>query len=123
MIYSRSAEYAIRGCVHMAALAPGEYALVKSIAAEAGIPAHFLAKILQEPARGGDLDAAHRRGRGRRRPLPALHRREPGVQRSRPLRHARLLEGAAVAYHRLFGGDFSRRCGEGPGGEAPAARP
>jgi len=28
MIYSRSAEYAIRGCVHMAALAPGEYAMV-----------------------------------------------------------------------------------------------
>jgi Rrf2 family protein len=53
MIYSRSSEYAIRGCVHLAALSPGEYAMVKNIAAEAGIPAHFLAKILQDLVRDG----------------------------------------------------------------------
>src|SRR5579862_4783278 len=46
MIYSRSAEYAIRAVVQMAALPPGECAMVKNIAAEGGIPAHFLAKIL-----------------------------------------------------------------------------
>src|SRR4029078_4758304 len=55
MIYSRSSEYAIRGCVHMAGLCPGEYAMVKNIAAEAGIPAHFLAKILQDLVRDGFL--------------------------------------------------------------------
>jgi Rrf2 family protein len=55
MIYSRSSEYAIRGCVHLAALSPGEYAMVKNIAAEAGIPAHFLAKILQDLVRDGFL--------------------------------------------------------------------
>lgn len=55
MLYSRSAEYAIRAFVHMAALPEGEYAMVKNISAEAGIPAHFLAKILQELARDGFL--------------------------------------------------------------------
>ena len=58
MLYSRSAEYALRGCVHLAALAPGEYAMVKNIAAEAGIPAHFLAKILQDLARDGFLKSS-----------------------------------------------------------------
>jgi Rrf2 family protein len=55
MIFSRSAEYAIRGLVFLAPLAPGESALVKDIAAETGIPVHFLAKILQDLARGGFL--------------------------------------------------------------------
>jgi len=70
MIYSRSAEYAIRGCVHMAALAPGEYALVKSIAAEAGIPSHFLAKILQDLARNGFLKSSKGPGGGFRLSQP-----------------------------------------------------
>ena len=71
MIYSRSAEYAIRGCVHMAALPPGEYALVKTIAADSGIPAHFLAKILQELARDGFLKSSKGPGGGFRLSLPA----------------------------------------------------
>ena len=71
MIYSRSAEYAIRGCVHMAALSPGEYALVKNIAAEAGIPSHFLAKILQKLARDGFLKSSKGPGGGFRLSLPA----------------------------------------------------
>jgi len=72
MIYSRSAEYAIRGCVHMAALAPGDYALVKDIAAEAGIPSHFLAKILQQLARDGFLKSSKGPGGGfRLRQSPA----------------------------------------------------
>lgn len=71
MIYSRSAEYAIRGCVHMAALAPGEYALVKNIAAQAGIPAHFLAKILQDLARDGFLKSSKGPGGGFRLNQPA----------------------------------------------------
>jgi Rrf2 family iron-sulfur cluster assembly transcriptional regulator len=55
MIYSRSAEYAVRAFVHMAPLPAGEYAMVKNIAAEGNIPAHFLAKILQDLARDGLL--------------------------------------------------------------------
>ncbi len=51
MIYSRSAEYAIRAFVHLASVPAGKYAMVKNIAAEADIPAHFLAKILQQLAR------------------------------------------------------------------------
>jgi Rrf2 family protein len=55
MIYSRSAEYAIRAFVYLAAAPPGKYAMVKQIAEESEIPAHFLAKILQQLARQGFL--------------------------------------------------------------------
>jgi len=55
MIYSRSAEYAIRAFVHLTAVPEGKYAMVKNVAEEEGIPAHFLAKILQQLARKGLL--------------------------------------------------------------------
>ena len=55
MIYSRSAEYAIRAFVHLAQVPEGKYAMVKNIAAQEEIPAHFLAKILQQLARKGLL--------------------------------------------------------------------
>ena len=58
MIYSRSAEYAIRALVHLAALPAEEYAMVKNIAVEAAIPPHFLAKILQDLARDGFLTSS-----------------------------------------------------------------
>jgi Rrf2 family iron-sulfur cluster assembly transcriptional regulator len=55
MLYSRSAEYAIRASVRLAQVPDGKYAMVKQIAAEEEIPAHFLAKILQQLARKGLL--------------------------------------------------------------------
>jgi len=55
MIYSRSAEYAIRAFVHLAAVPDGKYAMVKNIAEESETPTHFLAKILQQLARKGFL--------------------------------------------------------------------
>lgn len=55
MIYSRSAEYAIRAFVQLAGVEEGKYAMVKNIAKDADIPAHFLAKILQQLARKGFL--------------------------------------------------------------------
>ena len=55
MIYSRSAEYAIRAFVHLAQAQDGEYVMVKNIAEKEDIPAPFLAKILQELARKGLL--------------------------------------------------------------------
>ncbi len=55
MIYSRSAEYAIRAFVFLAAVPPGKFAMVKQIAEESDIPSHFLAKILQQLARQGFL--------------------------------------------------------------------
>jgi len=55
MLYSRSAEYAIRAFVHLAQLPDGRYVMVKQIAAEEEIPSHFLAKILQQLARKGLL--------------------------------------------------------------------
>jgi Rrf2 family iron-sulfur cluster assembly transcriptional regulator len=55
MIYSRSAEYAIRAFVHLSQVPDGKYAMVKNIAREEDIPSHFLAKILQQLARKGLL--------------------------------------------------------------------
>lgn len=55
MIYSRSAEYAIRAFVHLADVPEGKFAMVKNIADDCDIPTHFLAKILQQLARKGFL--------------------------------------------------------------------
>lgn len=55
MIYSRSAEYAIRAFVFLADVPQGKYAMVKQIAEQGEIPSHFLAKILQQLARQGFL--------------------------------------------------------------------
>ncbi|MCE5310992.1 MAG: Rrf2 family transcriptional regulator [Acidobacteriales bacterium] len=55
MIYSRSAEYAIRAFVHLATVPEGKYVMVKNIAQQTDIPTHFLAKILQQLARKGFL--------------------------------------------------------------------
>jgi Rrf2 family protein len=55
MIYSRSAEYAIRAFVNLSQVPEGKYAMVKNIAKQEGIPSHFLAKILQQLARKGLL--------------------------------------------------------------------
>lgn|SRR5512143_2621314 len=55
MIYSRSAEYAIRAFVHLAQVPDGRFAMVKQIAEHEEIPSHFLAKILQQLARKGLL--------------------------------------------------------------------
>ena len=55
MIYSRSSEYAIRACIHLAQGPEGKCVMVKDIAREQSIPTHFLAKILQDLARKGLL--------------------------------------------------------------------
>jgi Rrf2 family iron-sulfur cluster assembly transcriptional regulator len=55
MIYSRSTEYAIRAFVNLAQVPEGKYAMVRQIAEQEKIPAHFLAKILQLLARKGLL--------------------------------------------------------------------
>jgi Rrf2 family protein len=55
MIYSRSAEYAVRAFVNLSRVPEGKLAMVKQIAEEEKIPLHFLAKILQQLARKGLL--------------------------------------------------------------------
>lgn len=55
MIYSRASEYAIRAFIRLAQAQPGEFILAREIAAQSGVPAHFLAKILQQLARQGML--------------------------------------------------------------------
>ena len=68
MIYSRSAEYALRALVHMA---DGEFALVKEIAVKCEIPQHFLSKILQDLARDGWLKSSKGPGGGFKLAEPA----------------------------------------------------
>ena len=55
MIYSRSAEYAIRATLHLGLLEDGKCAMSRKIAEYEDIPAHFLAKLLQQLARKGLL--------------------------------------------------------------------
>src|ERR1700730_17579999 len=55
MLYSRSADYAIRSFVYLARIPDGEFVMARHIAEDEQIPAHFLAKILQELTRKGLL--------------------------------------------------------------------
>src|SRR6266478_6371813 len=143
MIYSRSAEYAVRAFVHLAILAPGEYTMAKNIAAETGIPSHFLAKILQEMARDGFLKSSKGPRGGFRLNQPpediSMLRIVEAVDGAG--RYDRCIGGspecndrAPCGMHdswkalrsriiRILGGDFRRRSGEGPERKAPAARP
>src|SRR5262245_18889661 len=47
MIYSKSTQYAIRALVHLSRMEPGTLCRLEVIAKEAGIPQHFLGKIMQ----------------------------------------------------------------------------
>src|SRR5665213_2265804 len=71
MLYSRSAEYAIRALIPLADLPAGEFALVKTLAADTGLPSHFLAKLLQDLARIGVLKSTKGPHGGFRLNLPA----------------------------------------------------
>jgi Rrf2 family protein len=71
MLYSRSAEYAIRALIPLADLPPGEFALVKTLAADSAIPSHFLAKLLQDLARIGVLKSTKGPHGGFRLNMPA----------------------------------------------------
>jgi len=57
MIYSSSGKYAIRACIHLAQLPQGHNALAKDVAQVEGVPAPFMAKILQQLARKGLLNS------------------------------------------------------------------
>ena len=58
MIYSRSCEYAIRALMYLAQVREGKYVMARQIAEEEAIPAHFLAKILQQLAKRGFLKSS-----------------------------------------------------------------
>src|SRR3979409_1267067 len=55
MIYSRSAEYAIRSFVYLARIPDGKFAMARHIAEEEQIPAYFPAKTRQGRPRKGLL--------------------------------------------------------------------
>jgi Rrf2 family protein len=58
MIFSRSAEYAIRALVLLGLQTDAGPVMAKNLAREGRIPAQFLAKILQDLARGGFLKSS-----------------------------------------------------------------
>ena len=89
MLYSRSAEYAIRALVHLACLPDGKYAMTRNIAEEEKIPVHFLAKILQELTRKGIL-------RSNKGPSGGFTLRTP-PQQIRLLEVVEALDGKALA--------------------------
>lgn len=96
MIYSRTSEYAIRALVHIAALEPEEYAMVKNISAAENIPLHFLAKILQDLARDGFLKSS-------KGPRGGFRLHSPAEQISL-LRIVEAVDGAG-RYERCIGGN------------------
>jgi Rrf2 family protein len=57
MRLSLTAEYALRAMVVLATLAPGERRRATDLAREAGIPPHYLSKLLRRLAEAGLLDA------------------------------------------------------------------
>lgn len=106
MIYSRSAEYAIRAFVYLAEVPAGKFAMVKQIAEESDIPAHFLAKILQQLARQGFL-------RSSKGPTGGFALRYPAVEITL-LQLVEAIDGLAD-YQRCIGGmtecNDQMRCG------------
>ncbi|MGH9657036.1 MAG: RrF2 family transcriptional regulator [Bryobacteraceae bacterium] len=71
MIYSRSADYAIRALVFLARAPVGTYTMARVIAEREQIPAYFLAKILQDLARKGILRSSRGPSGGFTLRLPA----------------------------------------------------
>lgn len=57
MTFTKPVEYALRALTYLASAGPGRVVMAKDIAADTGIPPHYLAKILQELARAGVLDS------------------------------------------------------------------
>ncbi len=51
LIFSRQCEYALQAVLYLALKGPGEWASIKEIAHRLKIPAHFLAKTLQDLTR------------------------------------------------------------------------
>ena len=92
MIFSRTVEHAIRALIYLADLPEGRYAMVKDIAEHEKIPAHFLAKILQQLARQGML-------RSNKGPTGGFRLREPAG-------NIRLLDVVTA----LDGGSSCERC-------------
>ncbi|MCC6572264.1 MAG: Rrf2 family transcriptional regulator [Planctomycetes bacterium] len=64
MLFNQSAEYAIRASIAIANKPREQYALVKDLSDELGIPTHYLAKILQQLARVRLLESARGRSGG-----------------------------------------------------------
>lgn len=89
MIYSRTAEYAIRALVFLARVPEGKYAMAKTIAEREQMPAHFLAKILQDMAHKGFL-------RSNKGPSGGFSLRIPAAQ-IRLLQVIEALDGSSLA--------------------------
>ncbi len=70
-VLSRSAEYALRAVLNMAARAEGERAQAVHIAQELAVPERYLARVLNALAHAGVLESARGAGGGFRLRTPA----------------------------------------------------
>jgi len=70
MLYSRSAQYAIRAMAHLATLPPAMYQPVRDVALKTRVPEQFLAKIMQMLARRRLVRSQKGRGGGVALALP-----------------------------------------------------
>ncbi|MCL5980513.1 MAG: Rrf2 family transcriptional regulator [Gammaproteobacteria bacterium] len=64
MLLSRTTEYALQALIYLATQRPGEPVLSRDISDYLGVPAQYLAKILQDMAKRGVLDSFKGRGGG-----------------------------------------------------------
>lgn len=64
MIISRTSQYAIQALIYLATQPRGQPVLSREIAASLGVPAAYLAKILQDLSRGQILDSTRGRSGG-----------------------------------------------------------
>ena len=64
MELTRKGEYAIRGIIYLAQQPPGKMALISEIAAAAGVPQTFLAKIFQSFSKLGFVNSYRGTGGG-----------------------------------------------------------
>jgi Rrf2 family iron-sulfur cluster assembly transcriptional regulator len=64
MFFSRTSQYAIQALIYLATQPSGRRVLSREIALSLGVPSHYLAKILQDLARGKLLNSARGRTGG-----------------------------------------------------------
>lgn len=64
MLFSRASQYTLQALIYLARQPPDHVVMVKSMAAELGLPEFYLGKLIQAPVRAGWLVSARGRGGG-----------------------------------------------------------
>lgn len=64
MIFNRSTQYILQALIHLVSHPSEQPVLARDLAAQLGLPAAYLAKLLQQPCRAGWLSSSRGRGGG-----------------------------------------------------------